>query len=108
RAADHERNVRLLQLLQRADVEVGCGIVDAARGGRLHDGPQDATASVARRPRGCAARSDGSTWNTRNGGRSAATRVRSGLETLYTGAPLFVRPSSRPRCAWPCSTIVTG
>src|SRR5579864_4360462 len=45
--------------------------------------------------------------NRRNGGRSANERVSNGIETLYTGTPIFVAPSGRPQCAWLCTTSDT-
>src|SRR5439155_1670776 len=103
------------------------GIVDRACGQRLH-ARSFLLCGYARPSRGPAAASCGTsverlagigpagvdtggaavTSNTRNGGRSAKRRVRSGIDTLYTFTPLVVAPSSCPRCAWPWNTSDTG
>ena len=66
--------------------EVGGGIVNGARGGRFHVRAQEATASVARRAwptfGADAATSATVSSKTRKGGRSAAVRVKSGIDTL--------------------------
>src|SRR5712691_9057311 len=43
-----------------------------------------------------------------NVGRSGNVRASNGIETLYTGTPLLVAPSSCPRCACPWRTNDTG
>ena len=93
-AADEIRHARFVEPLQGPGVKRLGRLVDDARGTRVHavaraysrrpSGPTTANCgtSVARRPVGAGAGSSTVTSKTRNGGRSANVRVRSGIETL--------------------------
>ena len=88
-----------MQLLQRVDVEVGGRIVHGAGGRGFHAPPQDATASVTRRPLGHAA----AAGSQRRRHRSAAPRRRGTAADRRTCASAAASTRCRrARRSWSC------
>jgi hypothetical protein len=116
RAPHEKRYPRVVELLQRVDVEVGGGILGGSSGRCFHRSLKMTSRAVppgaglrhrwrGGHPRAAApASSNGlavDTSNTRKGDRSTNVLASRGIDTLCTGTPARVAPCSRPSMGVP-------